>query len=169
MTYLTNEPNGAYFSECQRYRYALWRWWGQGPPRLPYLCAFICLNPSTADASNNDPTVTRCIVFSKRWGFDGFAMLNLFAHRATDPKEMKRAINPVGPLNDDVIRYYAKAAGMTVAAWGAHGTHLGRNNAVLRLLKGQRLYHLAVTKDGHPRHPLYLAGELKPEVWEPKC
>lgn len=165
--FITTDRNGAVFSPCERYRYSLWRWWGYKPePQPSYMVAFLGLNPSTADAAKNDPTVTRCIGFAKRWGFDGMIMLNLFAHRDTDPKMMKLATNPVGPDNDEAIDRITGLAGMTVCCWGSHGVHLGRSLAVQRLLAGRTLHYLKLTAALEPWHPLYLAGELKPLVWK---
>lgn len=90
-------------------------------------------------------------------------MANLFAFRATDPKDMKRAADPVGPENDHTLRGLAEAAGVVVAAWGAHGTHAGRGAVVRKMLP--RLHYLRLTKDGHPGHPLYLPGDLTPIAW----
>ena len=166
--FIGQEKSGAIFSPCERYRYSLWRWWG-APPLAPYppdMVAFICLNPSTADATLNDPTVTRCCNFAKRWGYGGMAMLNLFAHRDTDPKLMLLSNNPIGPLNNNAIRTVAEACAFRVCAWGAHGSHLGRDKIVTWLLRDLPLYCLTLTKGGHPGHPLYLSGELKPVLME---
>jgi hypothetical protein len=95
--------SGAVFSPDQKYRYVLWREWSGHPRRL----VVIGLNPSTADATKNDPTVTRCINFAKREGCGGMIMLNLFAFRATDPGVMMEAADPVGPENDKYILAHA--------------------------------------------------------------
>lgn len=84
---------GAHFSRCRRYRYALWRQWQAAGPML----MLIGLNPSTADAERNDPTIRRCIGFAHDWGFGGVWVLNLFAWRATLPADLKAAADPVGP------------------------------------------------------------------------
>lgn len=124
---------------------------------------FIGLNPSTADEVNDDPTVRRCIDFSKRWGYGALCMTNIFAWRDTDPEGMKLAVDPVGPRNDDELRKVAAEAGVVVAAWGNHGAHLGRGAAVLRLLSGICVPQaLHVNKDGSPSHPLYLSRNFKP-------
>lgn len=148
------------FSGCRLYRYSLWRSWGEdGAP----FAAFIGLNPSTADETLDDPTIRRCVDYSKRWGFGALCMLNLFAYRATDPNVMKAAPEPVGASNDLYISTVARQAGVVVAAWGVHGVHRGRADYVIRLpmLKG-KLSCLSRTKDGHPGHPLYLKKSLQP-------
>lgn len=128
--------------------------------------AFICLNPSTADETLDDPTVRRCIDFAKRWGYGAFVMLNLFAIRSTNPTLIKQAHDPIGPDNDKWIRNYADKAVLTVAAWGVHGTYRDRDKAVVRMLNG-KLTCLATTKDGHPKHPLYLRKTLTPAPYDP--
>lgn len=145
----------ARFSPCRTYRYDLWRRWGDGPYAM-----FIGLNPSTADETQDDPTIRRCINFAKAWGFSALCMTNLFAFRATDPKDMKEYQQPVGPENNDVLQECAAGAGVIVAAWGVHGVHEDRDKEVLALLPG--LQCLGLSKEGHPRHPLYLKGDLKP-------
>jgi hypothetical protein len=144
--------------ECRPYRYTLWRVWDPGKPLL----MFVGLNPSTATDIENDPTVTRCIDYARRWGFGGLVMMNLFAFRATDPKEMKGVADPVGPENDAALEEQAQRAGLVIAAWGTHGTHHGRARKVIDsgILGDYKV--LCVTGGGHPGHPLYLPAE-----WEP--
>lgn len=144
------------FSSCRTYRYALWREWIGGDG----YAMFVGLNPSTADETQDDPTIRRCIAYAKAWGYSGLCMTNLFAYRATQPEDMKSATDPVGPENDAYLKTLAEGAGVIVAAWGVHGTHGGRHNAVRAMLPG--LHCLALTKDGHPGHPLYLRKTLTP-------
>lgn len=151
----------AIFSPCRTWRYSLTRTWDQSLKS----CAFIGLNPSTADERNNDPTVTRCINFAKRWGYGSLVMLNLFALRATDPKVMKAHGNPVGPDNDLFLKQQFCACAITIAAWGVHGRHLDRAEAVLDLLGGP-LWCVGTTKGGFPRHPLYVLGSQDPQAYE---
>ena len=128
--------------------------------------AFVMLNPSVADAEADDPTIRRCIGFARSWGFGGLVAVNLFAWRDTHPSGMKRAADPVGPEGDAPILEAARLASLTVAAWGVHGAHLGRGSQVAALLRAAGpLHHLGLTKDGHPRHPLYLRGDARPERW----
>ena len=148
---------GAVFSDCRRYRYSLSRWWHDSLPLL----VVIGLNPSTADETQDDPTIRRCIGYARSWGYGGLVMLNLFAYRATSPRDMKAAAEPVGPANDAVLE--VQTAGRTVlCAWGAHGSHLDRARAVRQLLVGRDLFCLGTTKDRHPKHPLYLRADLTP-------
>jgi len=149
-----HNDTGAIFSIDQRYRYVLWRTWAPGPRRL----VVIGLNPSTADATTNDRTVSRCMTFAQRERCSGLVMLNLFAYRATDPKRMRVASDPIGPNNDRFIRDRTRGGDLVVvAAWGAHGSHLDRAAKVCRLgLPAMRCF--GVTKDGSPKHPLYLAA-----------
>jgi hypothetical protein len=141
------------------------RWLSYGPKSF---VAFICLNPSTADEIQNDPTVQRCLSFAQRWGFGGLIMLNIFALRSTDPQGLYDHPDPVGPMNDHYIVETVRRYEVTqvIAAWGNHGDFKGRGDEVKRLVNedgAMRLYHLGeFTKKGQPRHPLYLKGDLKP-------
>lgn len=151
----------ATFSDDRRYRYTLSRIWKPGKPYTN----FVGLNPSTADANFDDPTIRRCIRFAGDWGCGGMVMTNLFAFRATDPFEMKAAREPVGGAdNDEWIARIARDAGIVVAAWGVHGTHLGRAQEVLQMVDAA--WHvLGLTKKGFPKHPLYLPSITKPVLW----
>ena len=148
--------SNAKFSKDRVYRYALWRTWDDSLEKL----LFIGLNPSTADEIKDDPTMRRCIRFSKDFGFGGFIMANIFAFRSTDPKKLKKIKNPIGNKNDFWIKKLNKEAGMTIAAWGTHGDYLDRGKEVSKMLKN--LYCLRKTKNGFPSHPLYLPANLKP-------
>lgn len=140
----------ATISTCGRYRYSLRRRWGSGLS----LCV-IMLNPSTADAVKDDPTVRRCVGFARREGWMGLEVVNLFAYRATSPKELKSSACPVGPGNDEAIRVACARAGRIVVAWGAHGSFMSRDKEVLESMT-RKVWCLGTTKRGHPRHPLYL-------------
>ncbi|MBK8270204.1 MAG: DUF1643 domain-containing protein [Planctomycetes bacterium] len=160
--------SGAHFSPCRTYRYALWREWDDALPPV----AFIGLNPSTADETADDPTIKKCLAFAREWDRGSLIMLNLFAYRATDPDDMKRAQNPVGPSNDDVIQMIAGMMKdiILIAAWGNDGIHLGRAAAVCTLPMygydnrtiGDVLKCIRVNHTGQPAHPLYLPGRLMP-------
>ena len=156
-------PSVAVYSPCERYRYALTRVWDDSGARV----AFVMLNPSTATEVQNDPTVERCERRARALGFGAFRVVNIFAWRDTDPRAMRAASDPVGPDNDAAILDAADWAGLAVCAWGSHGAHLDRGPAVARLLRasGARLCHLGLTKDGHPRHPLYVGYAVQPEPW----
>ena len=147
----------ATFSPCGRYRYTLRRQWDESKPSA----LFVMLNPSTATALLDDPTIRRCIGFAKAWGYGGLLVGNIFAMRSTDPDVLYDADDPVGPDNDAALAGLHSEAALTVAAWGVHGKYLGRGNAVLRRLGGA-VRCLGQTKDGHPRHPLYIAGDCMP-------
>lgn len=157
-------PSVAVYSPCTRYRYALTRVWDPAGSRV----AFVMLNPSTATEVQNDPTVERCERRARALGHGAFRVCNIFAWRETDPKAMRAQPDPVGPDNDAAIREAALWAGRVVCAWGTHGAHLGRGPAVERLLRatGVPLCHLGLTRDGHPRHPLYVGYGVRPEPWE---
>lgn len=141
------------FSPCRQYRYTLWREWNAA---LPY-CQFIGLNPSTADETNDDPTIRRCIGFAKAWGCGALCMTNIFAWRDTKPEAMKRAQDPVGPENDRWLIEIAHGAYLRVAAWGNHGRHLNRGKRVALDLADSllSLCCFRLTKEGQPEHPLH--------------
>ena len=143
--------SGAVFDASGRYRYRLWRRWADGEVVL-----FVMLNPSTADARRDDPTIRRCGGFARAWGFAAMTVVNLFALRATDPARLRRARDPVGRDNDRHILAAAAGASALVLAWGAHGALGGRDREVRALLTGHRPECLGVTRAGQPRHPLYL-------------
>jgi len=153
----------AVYSDCERYRYALDRVWSPEGGRA----VFVMLNPSTATEVQNDPTVERCERRARALGFGAFTVTNIFAWRETDPRAMRRAEDPVGPGNDAAILAACDGAARVVCAWGTHGAHLGRGIAVETMLRGAGvpLFHLGLTKDGHPRHPLYIGYGTAPTPW----
>ena len=153
----------AQFSDCGLYRYQLTRHWAGTKDTVN----FIMLNPSRADEFRNDPTVERCERRARAMGFGGFSVTNIFAWRDTDPHAMRRAAEPVGPRNDEIITAAAQQASLVIAAWGSHASHRARGADVARLLSnaGVTLHHLGLTKHGHPRHPLYVPYARLPEVW----
>lgn len=160
-------PSTALYSPCERYRYALTRTWEPAGKRA----LFVMLNPSTATEVQNDPTVERCERRARTLGFGAFRVCNIFAFRATDPKVMRAQTDPVGPDNDAAIRDGADWADTVVCAWGTHGAHLARGAAVEALLRasGKPLFHLGLSKAGHPKHPLYIGYAHQPEPWpEPR-
>lgn len=152
----------ATFSECEQYRYTLGRRWAAGGERV----CFCLLNPSTADAQKLDPTLTRCHRYAVRWGFSAMDVVNIFALRSTDPKGLREVEDPIGEDNDRHITRLARGADLVVAGWGTHGKLMGRGEAVHGLLgRVCEPRCLAVTKDGYPKHPLYLRGDLEPVVY----
>lgn len=152
--------SSAIYSPCEKYRYRLSRSWGGGP-----VVAFIGLNPSTATETVNDPTVTRCIGYAKRWGFDGFIMLNAYAFRSTDPKGLWTVDDPAGPECDEFLRGGIGEANRIICCWGVNCTP-ERHRRLVELVRDHKPHHLGLTKDGYPRHPLYLRSDLKPVLWE---
>jgi hypothetical protein len=180
---ISDSPSGAEISAAGVYRYRLWRSWDPTRPG----CTWIMLNPSTADGLHDDPTIRRCIGFATRWGFGRIDVFNLFGLRTSDPRELRTHPNPVGPANDARILEHARAlttspyrpvastaAGtppmpygpIVVCAWGATFGKAARVETVRRHLERQGVFTSCVgelTKDGHPRHPLYLPGDAKPE------
>jgi hypothetical protein len=143
--------SGARFSPCGNYRYELWRRWSDGPELI-----WILLNPSTADARRDDPTIRKCIGFSRLWGYGGMRVLNLFAFRATRPAALRRAADPVGPNNNRTLRKYA--ARECIIAWGNHGDFRDRAAPVISLLHGP-VFTLGLTASGQPKHPGRLSYE----------
>jgi hypothetical protein len=157
--------SAAVYSACEAYRYALTRVWAAEAPRL----LFVLLNPSTATELRNDPTVERCERRARDMGFGALRVCNIFAWRATDPRALKWAEDPAGPANDAALREGAAWADRVICGWGAHGRHLGRGGAVEAMLRGEgaALWHLGLTQDGAPRHPLYIGYDRQPEPWTP--
>ncbi len=181
MTYVSA---GATLSSCGRYRYRLWREWRLHPkPALwdmwtdddgkpivdgagqqlgePKACVFIMLNPSTADGEQDDPTIRRCVGFAKAWGFDRLEVINLFAHRATDPKSLLALTHDDDPVGWENQMHVDRALsgnplGRLVCAWGAHGGHLQQDETMLGWLGDLPRVALGLTAEGYPRHPLYV-------------
>lgn len=151
---------GADISNCGLYRYWLSRRLSMGERTV----LFVGLNPSTADARQDDPTIRREVDFARRWGFDWYFKGNLYAYRSTDPKALYTVDDPVGPSNQEALTWMAQRADLVVAAWGAnHLTPYARTLAD-RLLALPRTRCLGRNRDGSPKHPLYLpkSAELIP-------
>lgn len=144
----------AAYSPCERYRYALGRSWEPllgGPVVL-----WVLHNPSTATELAVDPTLRRCVDFSKREGAGGLIFTNVMAWRSTDKDALRFVDDPVGPLNPVAIERCIAAADRVVLAWGKIDPRLGVA-ARLEAVDGQAQC-LGKNGDGSPRHPLYLAG-----------
>lgn len=154
----------AVYSDCEQYRYSLTRVWDVAGEKA----LFIMLNPSTATEVQNDPTVERCERRARALGYGAFRVLNIFAYRATDPRDMRRADDPVGPGNDAALLDGLAWGDRVICAWGTHGEHRARGPAVADLLRdtGRELLHLGLSKAGHPKHPLYIGYKVQPQVWE---
>ncbi|MFD3517742.1 DUF1643 domain-containing protein [Streptomyces sp. NPDC058657] len=157
----------AEISACDRYRYRLTREWSDAVP-----ATFVMLNPSTADADQDDATTRKCARFAQRWGCGSLIIVNLYAWRATNPSNLPAdELLRVGPDNDRHLSDAAAAAheadGPLIAAWGANA-HLDRVAAVCALPGVGRLACLSVTGNGQPSHPLYLNSDATPSPWRPR-
>lgn len=157
----------AVLSECGKYRYSLTRVWDDNKPRV----LFIMLNPSTADAEKDDPTIRRCIGFAKDWGYGGIYVVNLFSLRATNPKDLLTAPFVVGVENEKWFRRMSSLANLVVCAWG--------NSSIVNKFQkrldhtwkplswiSKPLHYIELSNDGTPKHPLYLLKHLTPKPYE---
>lgn len=154
----------ACISPCGLYRYWLRRAWTRGGNGKT--ATFIMLNPSTADGSVDDPTIRRCMNYVQAWGYSALMVNNLFAFRATEPTELTKAADPVGPDNDAEIERSAMQSDLIVCAWGA-ANWPQRIERVLDLLRGAPAHCLRLTKHGQPWHPLYCPADLQPIQFPP--
>lgn len=154
--FINSEP-AAIISADSQYRYLLKREWGQSGKKI----VFIGLNPSTADATNDDPTIRRCVRFAKAWGGTSLWMINLFAFRSTDPRGLLSATDPIGPENDVWLDRIIRMSDLTVAAWGNNGKLRNRGLIVEQRFAGS-LHMLGMTDKGEPRHPLYIRADTTP-------
>lgn len=148
----------ATISDCGKYRYWLERRWEEHKDYLN----FIMLNPSTADAEVDDPTIRKCIGFAKKWGYGGIHVTNLFAFRATDPSELERCECPIGPNNGSYLEAGILSAPVTICAWGANKMAAKLAPKIAGLLKNGRAMALRRNKDGSPAHPLYVPYSVTP-------
>ena len=154
---------GAEISECSKYRYSLWRIWDKSKPMV----MFLMLNPSTADATEDDNTITRCINYAKSWGYGSLYVCNVFAYRSTHPLELLKQTDPFGPENYKYIDETATKADKIICAWG--------NKPVIQKFMPYdvvhlryeeflpKMYYLALSKHYVPIHPLYLKADLVPK------
>ena len=160
-----NIERKALFDATRTYRYQLWRDWDKDSlngtaddlPNVDKFVLFIGLNPSTADETMDDPTIRRCIGFAKRWGYGSLCMANLFAFRATKPRDMMVVLDPIGPFNDEQLASLAIEADLIVCAWGKDGDFKARDEAGLSLLWNRRckMTCFGFNVNGTPKHPLY--------------
>lgn len=152
-------------SECGKYRYSLTRTWDEA---FPVLC-FCMLNPSTADAENDDRTICKCMMFARTFRYGGIVVVNTSAFRATNPADLPAIEHPSKiEANDRAIRIVVQARSVVVA-WGAHKGIEKRAAEVWKLLADSgEVYCLGVTKDGHPKHPLYLPNNTKLQFFRPR-
>jgi hypothetical protein len=146
----------AMISSDKLYRYRLDRIWDEHAPLL----GWCMLNPSTADANIDDPTIRRCIGFAKRERFGGIIVVNLMAFRATSPKDLIGLLDPYGPLNDEALRDVAQNLkhGTIICAWGSKAPKKAVERALSRI-ECVTLKCLGLTCEGHPKHPLYIRSD----------
>jgi hypothetical protein len=150
----------AKISPCLNYRYALGRLWD---PTRPVDLTWCMLNPSTADGTKDDPTIRQCIAFAQHWGFGGMSVVNLFAYRTPNPRDLLTVEDPVGPDNDLILATLMTRYHAVVTAWGSGATKLSKIATqqiakVAELAEG-RMWCFGVNASGHPSHPLYIARD----------
>jgi hypothetical protein len=157
----------ARFDVDRHYRYELGRTW---EPSLPSI-TWCMLNPSTADEHDLDPTLRKCLGYSVKWGYGEMRVVNLFAWRSTDPKALAKVAgySPVGPENNTTILAALATSQTFLVGWGSEKIARSQACAILRLMKDRKatLHHLGQNRDGHPKHPLYLPGDLRPMAITP--
>ena len=155
MNYL---EQSATISEDQQYRYSLTRKVSDGER----LVLFVGLNPSTADAKLDDPTIRRCVGFAKLWGFSWLLMGNVYAFRSTDPKSLQTVKNPVGPRNRDELDKMMAVSELVIVAWGNNPLTAEAKEIANWVVKQDKVKCLGQNKNGTPKHPLYLAASTEP-------
>ena len=136
------------------YRYELHRRWDNRDRVV-----FVGLNPSTADDSVNDATTRRCISIAKDLGFGSLTLVNLFAVRSTDPKALKRFVDPIGIGNHEILNKHSRDSSIKIAMWGNYGTYLQRDVYARELFS--ELHCFRITKENQPSHVLYLPKEIE--------
>ncbi|MBN4061695.1 DUF1643 domain-containing protein [Bacteroidales bacterium AH-315-I05] len=153
------DNNGAEFSDCRKYRYALWRIWDESKPTV----MFIGLNPSTANETDNDPTIRRVKRFASDWGFGGVYMLNCFPYISTNPNELRDFGNTA--MNDHWLRKIADKCGEVIFAWGSFDIvkELGRDVELKGMFPNAKA--LVINSNGSPRHPLYVKADTVPKFF----
>lgn len=155
---------GAVISECGQFRYALTREWWRGMPSA----VFVMLNPSTADAEHDDATIKKCIWFAKAFGHGGLKVFNLYAYRATDPKDLVKAGYLTGPENLSWLDCVSRHQNIIVA-WGAAApTEWQKIVAAILTRQNAKLWCLGVNANGSPKHPLYLKNNTTLIPWDPE-
>jgi len=146
----------AIISPDGKYRYQLSRIYDED--LLPV--AFVGLNPSTADEVKDDRTIMKCLQYSKKWGYGGFHMVNLFAYRSKNPKDLLTVNDPIGEDNNFHLKEIFGKVGKVVCCWGNYGKYKDRNIEVLKMI--DEPYCLRINKSGEPSHPLYLTEYIDP-------
>lgn len=158
MNKIKNDEMEKYAEIVGNYRYLLGRKWDENLQKV----TFVMLNPSTADHKNDDPTLRKCIHFAQYWGYGSLEVVNLFAYRATNPRELRQVDEPIGKQNDDYIKLAIKNTSLIILAWGTKGSFNNRDQEVINLIYDHNsLYCLGLTKYGYPRHPLYVKKDTQ--------
>ena len=154
--------NDAVISECGKYRYLLRRTWDHKKPRALY----VMLNPSTADARQDDATIRSCVRLASGLGYGSIDGVNVFGYRATDPKELAAVSDPIGPRNEAVVIAAIGRCDVVICAWGTHPMAASKTNFLLGHIRSRRpaAYCLGKTKHGAPRHPLYVKSGTQLET-----
>ena len=147
--------SGAVFDKSESYRYLLWRSWRLELP----LVTFVMLNPNSADAIRDDPTIRRCIGFARAWGYGGIDVVNVFGYRARSPADLNAVVDPVGPANRKYLERACVRASIVVAAWGNGIRSRSRAGDSLVGIT-EDLFCLGRTRHGQPKHPLYLRSNV---------
>lgn len=156
----------ATFDADRVYRYRLTRAWDSDLPAITW----VMLNPSTGDEHDDDPTISRVVGFSRKWGYGSAHVVNLFALRTTSPTDLRQVEDPVGPANDENVLNSAACTGKLILAWGNHGELANPSTGAPRCDEMSRMLHdvggelscLGLTREGQPAHPLYLRGDTEP-------
>jgi hypothetical protein len=166
VTLFETMERSACFSACGTYRYILTRRWDKYKKTVN----FVMLNPSKADHEIDDPTIRRCINFAKAWGYGQIVVTNQFGFKGSNPYDMRRGDDPIGPDNDHFLAMESAVADLRIAAWGVHGDFLGRDKVVFDIIShgGTLPVHWigrCKTKNGQPGHPLYIPKTAIPELW----
>lgn len=156
-----NMEYNAILSEDKEYRYMLSRTWNKNKK----IIMFVWLNPSTADDKINDPTITRCINYTKEWWYWWFIMCNLFAYRSTNPNNMKKYKNPIWKDNDKYIELYYNKTEKVICMWWNHWNFMMQSKNFKEKYK-EKLFFLEKNKSWEPKHLLYSKSNLKPRKFE---
>jgi len=155
----------AEISKCGLYRYSLIRKWGSGNRMM----GFVCWNPSIADSKVDDPSLRRMIGFGIREGFDGIQVGNLYAFRATKPKDLWNTKDPVGPCNMEALITLLSKSEKVIVGWGASAGMTPQRQKFLLAADNMDLYCLGTTKSGEPRHPLYVRSDVPITIWRTRA
>jgi hypothetical protein len=157
--------NDAVISDCGQYRYLLRRVWDHVKPRA----LFVMLNPSTADAKVDDPTIRSCVRLARGLGYGSIEVVNVFGWRATNPDELPKQADPMGPMNERIVAAAVARCDVVICAWGANAMAAGKTQYLCDRILSYRpaAYCLGKTKSGAPRHPLYVKSGTALETYRP--